>query len=58
MAICILGGKKIGIKGVWDRWAGRAISHPGFGRLEPEVADCGHRVLLAHPTLGSFLRHW
>ena len=32
MAIWILGGKKIGIRDVGDKWIGRAINHPDFGR--------------------------
>ena len=42
------------IRDVGDRWAGWAIAHPGFGRSVNPISN----YLLAHPALGSFLRHW
>ena len=43
-------------------WAGWAIAHPGFGRSVNTISTKGGRLcpptlLLAHPALGSFIRH-
>ena len=36
-------------RGVNDGWAGMAIAHPGFGRIEGAAI-----LLLTHPALGSY----
>ena len=44
-------------RGVTGGWAGGAIAHPDFGKLE---GTAGQRrraaLLLAHPDFGSYLR--
>ena len=46
-----------GISGEWAGWAGRAIAHPDFGRIEGATQQRWHTaLLLAHPVFGSHLR--
>ena len=45
------------VKSVGDGWVGWVIAHPGFRRLESSGGNDGGALLLAHPTLGGFLRH-
>ena len=42
------------IRGVSGRWAGWAIAHPDFGRIEVAAGQRPRAaLLLAHPVLGS-----
>ena len=45
-------------RGVSGGWAGWAIAHPVFGRIEGAAGRRQRRaaLLLAHPVLGSHLR--
>ena len=49
---------------VVDWWAGWAVAHPGFGKSVTPISTRGgrlcppHTLLLAHPALGRFLRHF
>ena len=41
-------------RGVNGGWAGMAIVHPGFGRIEGATGQQRHaELLLAHPALGT-----
>ena len=57
------GSISISSRDVGNGWAGWEIAHPGFGRSVNTISTRWSRLeppslLLAHPGLGSFLRHW
>jgi hypothetical protein len=47
-------------RGVSGMWAGWAIAHPFFGRIEGAARrrQRSATLLLAHPVLASHLRPW